>query len=113
MRHRRGIDDAEYLRKKKFFLERAQLKGPERLAKVFPVEGVDKGFSPAVEFPMGGGGLQWTIREDRAKNFLIALHVTHELLAIADWFSVSLALDQPFLQLYDNRARIARYLAAA
>ena len=111
MRQEQG--DLEYLRKKQFFLGRAQLKGPERLVKVFPVEGHRDNFSPAIEYPMGGGGLQWTIRKDRPKRFLIAMQLTPELEAITAKFSVTLAPNQPFQQLYDSRARIARYLAEA
>lgn len=110
MRQEQG--DLEYLRKKRFFLDRVQLKGPERLAKIFPVEGHGDNFSPAVEYPMGGGGLQWTIR-DRPKIFLIAMQVTPELQAITAKFSVSLAPNQPYQQLYDSRAKIARHLAEA
>lgn len=61
---------------------------------------------------MGGGGLQWTIR-DRPKIFLIAMQVTPELQAITAKFSVSLAPNQPYQQLYDSRAKIARHLAEA
>jgi hypothetical protein len=112
-RMRQEMGEQEYLRNKRLFLGRAQLKGPERLAKVFPVDGHGTNFSPEVEYPMGGGSGQWTIRKDRAKTFLIAMQVTPELQAITANFSVSLALNQPVQQLYDGRSKIARYLAQA
>jgi hypothetical protein len=105
--------EAEYVRKKQALLARVELKGANRLAKIRPVEKLEDGYSPAIEFPMGGGGLQWTIRKDRPKQFLVALFVTRDLQAITPRFRVSLAPDLPFQQLYDNRAQVARYLETA
>lgn len=105
--------EAGYRQMKQRSASGATLRGPRRLAKVIPLDGIGADFSPSAEFPMGGGGLQWTIRVGCEKNFLIALHVTADLLARAPLLSVSLAPNQPFLLLYQHRETIARYLEAA
>ena len=91
----------------------AAISGPNRIAKLLPVTPHDAQLAPSLQYPMGGGGLQWTIDRAHKKNFLIALHVDPNGLADAGSFTVSLADNQPFQQLYDARARVARYLAAA
>jgi hypothetical protein len=87
--------------------------GPNRIAKVLPVTPHDPALAPDLQYPMGGGGLQWTIDRAHKKNFLIALHVDPAGMADAGAFRVSLADGQPFQQLYDARARVARHLASA
>ena len=89
------------------------ISGPNRIAKVLPVTPHDPALAPDLQYPMGGGGLQWTIDRAHKKNFLIALHVDPSGVADAGSFTVSLADGQPFQQLYDARARVARHLAAA
>lgn len=111
MREKYG--EAGYREMKQRNAQSASLKGPQRLAKVLPLDSVPNDFSPAVEFPMGGGGLQWTIQQGHEKAFLIALEVTSALMARTPTFSASLSPAQPFLTLYGNREKIARYLAAA
>jgi hypothetical protein len=83
--------------------------GPQRIAKVLPESGPLE-LTPDQNYPMGGGGLQWTIRKSCPANFLVALHVDRALLATTPTFAVSLA-DGP--NLYDRRARVAKYLATA
>jgi hypothetical protein len=87
--------------------------GPNRIAKVLPVTPHDPALAPDLQYPMGGGGLQWTIDRAHKKNFLIALQVDPAGMADAGAFRVSLADGQPFQQLYDARARVARHLASA
>ena len=89
------------------------ISGPHRIAKVLPVAPHDPAMAPDLQYPMGGGGLQWTIDRAHKKNFLVALHVNPAGMADAGSFRVSLADNQPFQQLYDARARVARHLAAA
>jgi hypothetical protein len=98
----------EYIRQQEHALKTATYRGPNRLAKVLPVERISGDFSPEVEFPMGGGGKQWTI--ETPKSFLIALQVTDKLEAITPKFTVSLVQGP---QAYDNRAKVARYLESA
>jgi hypothetical protein len=87
--------------------------GPNRIAKVLPVTAHNTALAPDLQYPMGGGGLQWTIDRARKKNFLIALHVDAAGMADAGSFRVSLADNQPFQQIYNARAKVARHLAAA
>lgn len=94
-------------------LASVSISGPNRIAKVLPVTGHDPVMAPNLQYPMGGGGLQWTIDRARKKNFLVALHVDPAGMADAGTFQVSLWAGQPFQQLYDARARIARHLASA
>jgi hypothetical protein len=109
MRHEYG--EAEYERRKQQLAPGAQTSGPRRLAKIFPVEGLGDTFSPAVEFPMGGGGLQWTLIQP--KTFLIALEVTSSLMAIGKDLMVSIDPGQTGQQLLANRTEVARYLENA
>lgn len=110
---RQDVGSQSYRKLKENFIRNAQYVGSERLAKIFPVEGHDDNFSPKIEYPMGGGAGQWTIPQDRPREFLIAMHVSPDLQATTARFTVSLAPSQPYLQLFDARARIAQYLAGA
>ena len=87
--------------------------GNRRITKVLPVTRHDPALTPDLQYPMGGGGLQWTIQRARPKNFLIALHVDPTGMADAGAFTVSLAQTQPYQQLLDARTRVMRYLATA
>jgi hypothetical protein len=87
--------------------------GWNRIAKVLPVTAHNAALAPDLQYPTGGGGLQWTIDRAHKKRFLIALHVDPAGMADAGSFTVSLADNQPFHQLYDARAKVARHLATA
>ena len=52
------------------------VKGPKRVAKVLPMQRLPQVFSPKDEFPMGGGGAQWTIKTPCA--FLAAAYIDHQ-----------------------------------
>jgi hypothetical protein len=85
--------------------------GPQRIAKVIAVTPHRPDLAPDLQYPPGGGGLQWTLV--RKKRFLVALAVRPDGEAVTPAFTVSLADGQPGVRLYENRARIAQYLAAA
>jgi len=86
--------------------------GKERLVKVVPKIRHDDAMAPADQYPMGGGGLQWTIKKAAARKFLIAVEVDGSGTAKTPTFSVSLRSGD-VQTLYDNRARISRYLETA
>jgi hypothetical protein len=94
-------------------LKDVMISGPRRIAKVIPETPHDLNAAPNVQYPKGGGGLQWTIKKIKPKKFLIALHVAPNGMATARDFSVSLAEPQPNGHLIDNRVRISHYLATA
>ena len=91
-------------------LRSAMITGPQRIAKVIPTTRHDVDMPPAEQYPMGGGGLQWTIKKSRPCRFLVALHVDPARNATTPTFTVSIT-DAPHD--YPNRARIARYLEQA
>ena len=107
-----GLDHYDKIQRQR--LREVSYRGPNRLVKVLPDERIDYDdptFSPKIQFPMGGGGLQWTLQDK--KEFLIALHVDTGLMAETPEFAVSLDPGQPFQQLYDNRVRVRKYLERA
>jgi len=84
------------------------LTGPERIAKVVPVRRHDRSITPDKQYPMGGGGLQWTLLEP-GKQFLVAMHVAPDGIATLPGFKVKLGPNAA----YDARARVMRYLESA
>jgi len=84
--------------------------GPNRLAKVLPVTAHDASLTSAEQYPMGGGGLQWNLKNPR--DFLTAMFVDANGLATAPGFSLQLA-NAPFQTLLDNRTALIRYLEYA
>lgn len=83
--------------------------GPNRLAKCLPVTRHNQNQVPAEQYPMGGGGLQWTIRNGRPRSFFIAMHVDAEGVATTLQHRLPLASGTPADQ-YENRRQIIRYL---
>lgn len=81
--------------------------GSQRLAKVIPVI-EHKNLPPAIEYPMGGGGLQWKIKRDYKIRFLVAVHVAPNGDAVTPKFSVNLNSGG-----YDARAKLHQYLISA
>jgi hypothetical protein len=84
------------------------LSGPNRIAKVVPATGHDSALGPDVQYPMGGGGLQWKILRP-GKLFLIAMHVDAGGRATTPGFAVDLGPGAA----YENRDRVMRYLETA
>lgn len=82
------------------------ISGAKRIAKVLPVTRHDNDLDPGVQYPMGGGGLQWKLITECA--FLVALHVAADGTARTPDFTVNLRTCG-----YDDRARIWRYLVTA
>ena len=83
-------------------------KGPDRIVKVIPVTPHSDSMAPSDQYPMGGGGLQWTLI--RPCNFLVAMSVDENGIArLADGYSGYLGESAS----YDVRHRIARYLDEA
>jgi hypothetical protein len=92
-------------------LKSAAISGPFRLAKVVTTIPHSDLVAPDLQYPQGGGGLQWELTNK--KNFLIALHVAPNGMATTPQFSVSLAETQSPQELYSNRYRISQYLMTA
>ncbi|WP_394887169.1 hypothetical protein ACG873_20595 [Mesorhizobium sp. AaZ16] len=88
-----------------------QIVGSNRIAKVRPVTRHDANMPPDLQYPMGGGGLQWTLV--KKKKFLVAMEVRPDGTAITPSFTVALSENQPAQQLYANRHKIAAYLQSA
>ena len=99
--------EAGYRRLQDWALGNIALSGPDRIAKVLPATRHDAGLTADVQYPMGGGGLQWKLV--RPKNFLVALEVDADGTARGPGFALSLLPGAP----YENRARVMRYLESA
>lgn len=80
--------------------------GSDRLAKVVPFTRHDSNMGAADQYPMGGGGLQWRIKQP-GKVFFVAAIVDSSAVARTPDFSVSIAEGAP----YENRAKLMRYLS--
>jgi hypothetical protein len=81
--------------------------GPERLAKVVPFTPHSEDMAPSRQYPMGGGGGQWTLK--RPRLFLVAVQVDENAIARTPTFSVLLGESAP----YEDRAKLHRYLLTA
>ncbi len=82
-------------------------KGAKRLVKVVPVQGNSKTMPPSQQYPMGGGGLQWTL--NWPCQFLVAMSVDANGIARIPGYSTNLGESVP----YEERAKLARYLNEA
>jgi hypothetical protein len=89
-----------------------RLRGPDRIAKVIPVTPHDSAMSPADQYPMGGGGLQWTIKRDHPCIFLVAMQVDRSGTARCPSFEVSLSSGS-IDELQASRRKMREYLEAA
>jgi hypothetical protein len=103
---------AGYAELQQRILRGVRLYGPDRIAKVIPVTSHDSAMSPAAQYPMGGGGLQWTIKRDRPCNFLVAMQVDPNGTARCSDFEVSLT-SGGFDQLQASRRKMREYLEMA
>jgi len=81
--------------------------GPRRLVKVVPVTRHSKTEAPSKQYPMGGGGLQWTLK--RKCEFLVAVRVDAHGNAMTPNFSVFLGESAAYM----DRDRLARYIETA
>jgi hypothetical protein len=81
--------------------------GPDRLVKVLPETRHDPSLPPSAQYPMGGGGLQWTLK--RPCGFRVAMLVDAGGIARIPGFTTALGPGMP----YEARARLARHIAAA
>lgn len=90
----------------KMTLGNVAISGAKRIAKILPTIRHDASLDPGVQYPMGGGGLQWKLVTEC--DFLIALEVSSDGTASTPDFSVNLRRGN-----YDDRARIWRYLVSA
>lgn len=110
-----GRSEQEYLEWKAKVAAGVPLKGPDRLAKIIPVKRlVEEDYSPREDFPMGGGALQWNILKTRPAPFLVAIRITGDGWAMfPDPYPKVRIFGQAGINLYDNRAKVSRYLDAA
>jgi hypothetical protein len=99
---------AGYLAHKKDAIGRSGfVYGPNRLMKIIPNTPHDSNLSSHDQYPMGGGSLQWKLVVPRP--FFVAMRVAPDGLATTPTMSVQLLHGKP-MDLYDNRARLIRYL---
>lgn len=89
------------------FLRRASYEGPDRLVKVVPVQPHSDTMAPSEQYPMGGGGGQWTLT--RPCRFLAAVYVDSNGIARTPDFSVFLGESAE----YERRAKLEKYLEKA
>jgi len=85
-------------------------KGPSRLVKVLPTTPHSGTMPPDEQYPMGAGGLQWTLI--KPCEFLVAMMVDQNgiaTIASAPPYSAFLGASAT----YDDRARLARFLDQA
>jgi hypothetical protein len=99
---------AQYRAMQQRALASVKLTGPDRIAKVLPATAHDPGMRPDIQYPMGGGGLQWKILPP-GKRFVIAARIDAAGTATTPDFSVFIGKDAP----YENRAKLMRYLESA
>jgi hypothetical protein len=81
--------------------------GPDRIVKVIPAILHSETIKPSEQYPMGGGGLQWTLI--RRCKFLVAMTVDGNGIAVVATtprFSVFLGASAA----YEDRAKVARFL---
>ncbi|MCV0397431.1 MAG: hypothetical protein K5872_16410 [Rhizobiaceae bacterium] len=94
------------------------LKGPRRIAKVLTELRHQASMTPDIQYPMGGGALQWKIvarpglppGAKPGRKFIIALNVYPDGTADAGRFKVSLSDSQPYQALMDARRKIRIHL---
>jgi hypothetical protein len=114
-RSRRHVSDeiiaergaAGYRKLQQWALGHIHVTGDDRLVKVMPVTAHDPDMAPSAQYPMGGGGLQWTLV--RPKRFLVAMTVDGFGVARIPGFCTLLHAHMP----YDDRARLARHIRGA
>lgn len=104
----RGADG--YRKLQESALREVAINGPRRIAKVVPVTDHDDDMAPSKQYPMGGGGLQWRLKNK--KNFFVAMFVDKDGTATVPGFSVSFTKGIPH-QIYDAKAKVVRYLQRA
>lgn len=83
------------------------LKGDQRICKVLPDLRHNAGMAPNDQYPMGGGGLQWTLTRP-GLPFLVAVRVNPNGTADTRGFSVDLAKGG-----YEARAKLRQYMMTA
>lgn len=98
---------AQVEKMKQRFLASAQYQGPERLVKIIPVTPHSDTEAPNRQYPMGGGGGQWTLVKEC--EFLVAVKVDGNGIARTPGFSVFLGESAN----YEDRARLRKYLDSA
>lgn len=87
-------------------LRNMQVRGSRRLCKILPTIRHDADMPPNVQYPMGGGGLQWTLT--REVECLVAARISPDGTAETPDFTVNLATGG-----YDARRRLRVYLETA
>lgn len=97
-----------YAKLQKAGLSGVTARGDGRIAKVVPVTPHMQHASPARQYPMGGGFLQWKLKPP-GKSFLVAAFIDAQGRAQTPAFIARTDKEAP----YDERARLRRYLENA
>lgn len=82
--------------------------GGTRIAKVLPVIRHAEGLPPNVQYPMGGGGLQWTLTKER--KFFVAALVDEHGMGFWAGESAMIGLRSPNAAMVEARTKLRRYL---
>ena len=85
-------------------LQRISEKGHNRLVKIVPLIRHIRSMVPAMQYPVGGAHLQWTLRQER--KFICGAFVDGAGLATTKMFTTSIAAGAP----RENFFRLERYL---
>jgi len=85
--------------------------GPDRIAKILPAKRHNTLQAPDIQYPPGGGGLQWKLIGP--KKFLVAMFIDESGFAHTRTTSVSLSAAQPHQTLLASKMQLMRYLRAA
>lgn len=101
--------EAQYRTMQRTALAGVQIIGAQRIVKMIADTPHNPLLTPDIQYPAGGGGLQWKILDERKKRFLAALHVDNAGMAKAPGFSISIATGAP----YENRHQVHHWLASA
>jgi len=117
---RERYGDAGYQGMKSRLAAMAALTGQDRLCKVIPVTAHAADMRPKDQYPMGGGGLQWTINKPphtaEAKSgpkFYIAAFFGPDFTVQTPHFTVSLDERQRADTLLNNRTPLMQYFRIA
>lgn len=98
---------AQYVQMQTAAIKTVAVQGDSRVCKVLPDVAHDPNMAPQDQYPMGGGGLQWTLLKP-GLPFLVAVRVNADGTADTKDFSVDLRTGG-----YDARAKLRSYMMNA
>ena len=100
-----------YITLQKTVLRAIAITGYQRIAKIVPFNGHSVHGLPAVQYPPGSGGLQWTLI--KPCRFLVAAFVASDESVTTARFTTSISGNLSSAVLYENRHRLSAFLQHA